>query len=249
MILLLGAGLIAGLVNAVAGGGALLVYPLLISFGLPPIVANASTTLTLWPGALSSAYGYRQSIRKIPKAYFFLLIPSAIGGLIGAIILRKTSNHVFSQIVPLLMLAGVLLIALQPVIHKKLLKTRGKSSKTSTLNIVLVAIPLFALAIYGGYFGAGFGIVMLALLGLTRLTNIHQMNGLKNLSGASINIVASVYFIAYGLVNWKYIPILLVGSILGGYLGSTYSNKLPTAVIRGFIIIAGIAVAAYLFFK
>lgn len=250
MITLLGAGFIAGLINAVAGGGALLVYPLLLSLGLPPIVANASTTLTLWPGALSSAYGYRKYIKKIPNYYYWLLLPSAVGGLIGAFILTKTSNHDFSVIVPWLIVLGVVLIGLQPYIHKKLVKkSKNRSKKTSALNLVLVAIPMFGMAIYGGYFGAGYGIVMLALLGFTKLSNIHQMNGLKNLSGATINLLASVYFIHRGLVDWRYIPILLIGSVIGGYIGSTYSSKLPTKLIRLIIVLIGTAVAIYLFSK
>lgn len=249
MIVLLGAGLVAGLVNAVAGGGALLVYPLLLSLGIPPIVANASTTLTLWPGALSSAYGYKKYIKKIPKRYFWLLLPSAVGGIIGAVILRKTSNHNFATIAPWLIILGVVLIGIQPIIHKRLTKKKKKLKKTSALNLVLVAIPLFGMAIYGGYFGAGFGIVMLALLGFTKLSDIHQMNGLKNLSGASINFVASIYFIYYGLINWHYIPILLVGSVIGGYFGATYSNKLPASLIRKIIIVIGVGVAVYLFVK
>jgi uncharacterized membrane protein YfcA len=250
MITLLGAGFIAGLINAVAGGGALLVYPLLLSLGLSPIVANASTTITLWPGALSSAYGYRKYIKRIPNYYYWLLVPSAVGGLIGAFVLTKTTNHDFSVIVPWLIVLGVVLIALQPYIHKKLTKKdKKRSKKTSVLNLILVAIPMFAMAIYGGYFGAGYGIVMLALLGFTKLSDIHQMNGLKNLSGATINLLATVYFVHRGLVDWHYIPVLLIGSIIGGYIGSTYSSKLPTKLIRFVIIVIGIAVSIYLFTK
>jgi uncharacterized membrane protein YfcA len=243
------AGLFAGLVNSVAGGGALLVYPLLLSLGLPPIVANATSTITVWPGALSSAFGYRKYLKKLPKPYYWLLVPSVIGGIIGAIILRDSSNQNFAAIVPWLIMLGVVMIALQPRINSWLMHGKKKSRKVSALNIIIVSIPVFGMAIYGGYFGAGFGIIMLAILGFTRIGDIHQMNGLKNLSGAFINLTASIYFVHYGLVHWKFVPFLLLGTISGGFIGATYSDRLPTHAIRKIIIISGVIVSIYLFYK
>jgi uncharacterized membrane protein YfcA len=249
LIVLFIAGFLAGLINSIAGGGALFVYPLLLSLGLSPINANATSTMTVWPGALSSAFGYRKFLKKMPRAYFWLLIPSIIGAIIGAIILRDTPNQNFAVIVPWLMLLGVIMIWLQPSIKGRVLKKTKRSKKVSIINLTLISIPVFGMAIYGGYFGAGFGVIMLAILGFTHLSDIHQMNGLKNLSGAVINITASFYFVHSGLVNWKYVPPLLIGTIMGGYLGATYSNKLPTEAIRKIIIISGILVAIYLFIK
>lgn len=248
-IVLFGAGLVAGLVNSVAGGGALLMYPLLFSFGLPPIMTNATIAASIWPGALSSAYGYRKYIRKLPKFYFLLLIPCVVGAVIGASILRRTPDRNFQLIVPWLVLFAVILLALQPKIHELLRKRHKKSKKLSLVNMFVIAIAILGVAIYGGYFGAGFGIIMLALLGFTKLTDIHQMNGLKNLSAVCISLVASIYFVHYHLVDWHYIPPLLIGAVIGGYIGSTYSYKLPNKLIRLIIVISGLAVAAVLFIK
>ena len=249
LIELFAAGLIAGLVNSVAGGGAILMYPLLLSLGLPPIVANATTTISIWPGALSSAYGYRKYIRKLPKYYFSILLPCLVGGLIGAVILRKTSNYNFQLIVPWLIILAVVLMIFQPLIHKKLSQRQVASKRASLISLLVVFIVIFAMAIYGGYFGAGFGIIMLALLGFTKLTDMRQMNGLKNLSAVCINLIASIYFVWFGLVNWHYTPLLLLGTIIGGFFGATYSSKLPTRAIRLIVIVAGLGVIIVLFAK
>ena len=249
LIALFGAGLIAGLVNSVAGGGALIMYPLLFSLGLPPVMTNATIAASIWPGALSSAYGYRKSLKKLPKYYFLLLIPCIFGSIIGASILRRTPDRNFELVVPWLVLMAVILLSLQPAIHNKLKKKQKKSKRNSPLSLVLISIAIFGVAIYGGYFGAGFGIIMLALLGFTRLTDIHQMNGLKNLAGVSISLVATIYFIHYRLIDWHYIPPMVIGTVIGGYVGSTYSHKLPTYLIRKIIIISGLAIAVYLFIK
>ncbi len=250
-LFLLGSAFLAGIVNAVAGGGSLLIYPLLLSLGIAPIGANATTTITVWPGALTSAYGYRKHIRKLPNKYYWLLIPCVAGGLLGAIILKDTPGHTFQFIVPWFIVFAVVLTTLQTRIHHWLYTKRNIQTEKRhwKLLIGLIAIGLFVVATYGGYFGAGFGIIMLSLLGLTELSDIKQMNGLKNLAGVSINLVASVYFIIYHLVDWKELPLLLVGSILGGLVGSVYGIKLPNTVIRSLVIATGAVVAIVLFIK
>jgi len=248
-LILLGAGLITGLVNSVAGGGALILYPILFGLGLPPIMTNATIATSIWPAALSSAFGYRKQLKKLPKFYFLILVPCLAGSIIGATILRHTPDKYFKEIVPWLVVMAVVLLALQPLIHDKLKKKLKKTKKMNPLSFIAILIAVFGVAIYGGYFGAGFGIIMLALLGFTKLSDIHQMNGLKNLSGVSISLIASLYFIHYHLVDWHYIPPILIGAIAGGFIGSTYSHKLPTNLIRKIIIISGIVVAVYLFFK
>jgi len=250
-LLLVGSSFLAGIVNAVAGGGSLFIYPLLLSLGIAPINANATTTFTVWPGALSSAYGYRKHIKNLPAKYYWLLLPSIIGGLFGAIILKRTTNHTFEFIVPWFILLAVCLLALQTNIHRWLYTKKNIQTEKKHWKILLtfIALGLFVVSIYGGYFGAGFGIIMLAFLGLTELTDIQQMNGLKNLAGVSINLVASLYFIIYRLVDWKELPLLLVGSILGGIVGSVYGIKLPGKVVRIIVIATGAVVAIVLFIK
>jgi uncharacterized membrane protein YfcA len=249
LLALFGAGLIGGIVNSVAGGGNILMYPLLFSLGLPPVMTNATIAASIWPGALSSAYGYRKEINKIPRYYFALLLPCLIGAIVGASILRKTPDRNFQLIVPWLVLMAVILLSLQPKIHEYIKKKQKKRKNTNVFSLALIFVAFFFVAVYGGYFGAGFGIIVLALLGFTKLTDIHQMNGLKNLTGACISIVVTIYFIHYKLIDWHYIPPMLVGAVIGGYLGSTYSHKLPTYLIRKIIIISGVAVAIYLFVK
>lgn len=249
LILLLCVGLVVGLINAIAGGGAIILYPVLYSLGLPPIVTNATIASSIWPGALSSAYGYRKYIKKIPNYYFLLLIPCLIGSIVGAYLLRKTPDKDFREIVPWLVILAVTLLALQPTIHKKLRARHKKHKKSSNLYLLLVGLAILITAVYGGYFGAGFGIIMLAILGFTRLTDIHQMNGLKNLSGVCISFIASIYFIHYHLVDWHYIPPILIGTIIGGYFGATYSTKVPAKTVRAIIVVIGVGVAAYLFIK
>lgn len=249
-LLLLGSGLVAGLVNSIAGGGAIVVYPLLLSLGISPIVANATMSVMIWPGALSSAYGYRRDLAAISKKFYLLLIPTSIGGLIGAFLLKRTPLRTFELIVPWLFICGVLLLALQPTIHKKLYsRTTTDSSKRGLAMLATVSILVLILAIYGGYFGIGFGIVMLALLGLTELTDLRQMNGLKNLAAIIVNIIGMIYFTMSGLVNWRLVPLVALGCIAGGYIGSIHSARLPAKVIRGIIIAIGIVISIILFIK
>lgn len=250
LLLLLLSGTLAGVVNSIAGGGAIVVYPLLLALGIPPIVANATMTVTIWPGALSSAYGYKDDLLSLKRRYFLLLIPTALGGLIGAFLLRKTSDHAFEALVPWLFLLGLLLLTLQPLIHKKIYSKTSQNAKTTELiALITVSVLILPLAIYGGYFGVGFGIVMLAILGLTKLTEIRQMNGLKNLAAILVNIIGTVYFTMYGLVDWRFVPVVATGTIIGGYLGATYSKLLPAKLIRFIIIGIGLVVAATLFIK
>jgi uncharacterized membrane protein YfcA len=249
-VFLIFSGIFAGIVNAVAGGGSLIMYPLLLSMGLTPIVANATTSFSIWPGALSSAWGYRKYVRKLPKHFYILLVPSLVGGMIGAYFLKHTSNHAFESIVPWFIILGVILLLAQPRIHKWLASQPPKKGrKYRFLVFSLITILLFGLSIYGGYFGAGFGIIMLAFLGFTELSNIHEMNGLKNLAGATLNISATAYFIYYKLIDWRLLPILLAGSVIGGLIGSVYSSRLPSKSIRILVIAIGTIVAAVLLVK
>jgi uncharacterized membrane protein YfcA len=251
-ILLVFTSFCAGVINAVAGGGSLLTYPLLVSGGISPIIANASVSAINWPGAVSSAIGYRKHIKKLPWYYYLLLIPSLAGGLIGAIILRKTPGADFKHIVPWFFLLAVGLILFQPNIKRWLTRQKGKKNKTNyrkIIGLVIALLIIIAASIYGGYFGAGFGVIMLAMLGFTTLTDIQEMNGLKNISAACINLSAIIYFSIYHLIDWRLIPLLLVANLIGGWVGSHYSSKLPSHAIRGLIIIVGTALAILLFIR
>ncbi len=238
--------LFAGIVNSIAGGGIIVVFPALLAAGFPPITANATSNLISWPGALSSAYGYRSHLRKLPAKYLLLLIPCFVGALIGAMLLEKTDTSQFSRMVPYLVLAAVLLFVFQPFLHRHLANNLRVHRNAP---LIVIGSALLPMAIYGGYFGAGFGFLMLAFLGFTRLTNVHQINGLKNLASATITLVCTAFFGVTGLIDWRYAPIMITGSFLGGYIGARWAQRVNPTFVHVLIIILGLLVAASLFVK
>lgn len=251
LLLLFSTGFIGGAVNAVAGGGTFIIYPVLLSLGIPPVAANATCTPTVFFGQITSAVGYHNYVRTLPKRYLLLLFPFVAGALVGASLLVKTTDRQFEVVVPWFIAFATLLILFQPRLHKWLYSKRARTleHKHKVIFSLFITISIFLLALYGGYFGAGYGIVMLALLGLSKLTNIHQMNGLKILGGIAITTVAGLYFIHEGIIAWQVIPALAMGNAIGGWLGATYSTKLPTKVIRGIIISIGVVLALVLFIR
>ncbi len=238
--------LLAGMVNAVAGGGIMVVFPALLAAGFPPIIANATSNLISWPGALSSAYGYRDHLRKLPPKYLLLLIPCFGGALLGSYLLTKTDSNQFTELVPYLVLLAVLLFIFQPFLHRHLAKNLRIHRSAPIIAVGLALIPM---AIYGGYFGAGFGFLMLAFLSFTRIHDIHQINGLKNLASATITIVCTIYLGITGLIDWRYAPVMIVGSLIGGYLGARWAQHLKPAIVHSFIIVLGVVVTITLFIK
>lgn len=249
--LIVGSGVVAGAMNAVAGGGTIITFPTLIWTGLAPINANATNTVALVPGALAGAWGYRREMRNTETSRYWLLIPSFVGGLIGGILLRYTPPATFAALVPALILFAVILFALQEPIQKKL---RGAATMTSepttTAQWLWGACVLQLLTgIYGGYFGAGMGIMMLATLSLLGFANIHQMNGLKNLLGTTINFTAALYFVYAGLVHWPEALVMAVGAIVGGYGGAGLARKLGAKFVRWSVIVIGVGMAISLFLK
>lgn len=244
-------GLAAGVINAVAGGGSFILFPLLVATGTPPVLANATTSICVLPGTLTSAWGYRKFIRKLPKRYFGLLIPALVGGLVGATLLGRTTNDDFGRIVPWFMVMAVGLLLFQPVLHRKLFSRKGLALERRYRKTMMLISGLFffIVTVYGGYFGAGYGIIALAFLSLTPLRDIHKMNGLKNLGAISFQTTAIAYFWQHGLLEWSVVPWIFIGNAIGGYLGAAYSSKLPTAIIRAFIVAVGIAISVLLFAK
>lgn len=249
LALLLLAGVAGGLTVSVAGGGLLLIYPILLGLGVPPVSASATGAVSLLPAQLSSDFGYRRFLLSIPKNYYLLLIPAIIGTLLGAWLLGNTSQEAFERIVPWFVLLATGLIIFQPRLHKWLHTRKAKAleKKHHTALFVMICCVMVLLTVYGGYFGAGVGIILLAFFGLTSLTDIRQMNALKNVFGIVINCTSLVYFTHVGLIEWEVAPMLLIGSALGGYVGSMYASRLPTRVVRGIIIVIALCVSAYLF--
>lgn len=244
-IVLVLVGIIVGAMNAVAGGGILLGFPVLLAAGLTPLVANVTSNVIVVPGQLSSIYGYRKYLKKMHRRYLFLLVPCFIGGILGALLLRMTSSDKFQELIPVLIFSAVMLFAIQPFIHLHLHRHITKK-RQDLLPLVLIGIALLPTAIYGGYFGAGFGFIMLAFLGFTKMHEIHQMNGLKNIAGLTIAISSIIVLFSTHMIDWQHGIAMGIGTGIGGYYGSRISVKFSTHVIRSIVIVIGLLSALYL---
>lgn len=240
--------MLAGAANSIAGGGTLLTFPALIGLGISPIVANATSTVALVPGSLSSMLGYRDALRGARAWVIAFAIPSVLGGAIGAWLLVVTPERRFSEIVPFLVLgATVVFLAQQPILARV---TRGAHVATGVAapNAAFVVAQL-VVATYGGYFGAAAGIMMLGALGLMGLTDIHQMNGLKNWAAVCFNGVAAGMFIASGLVNWPIALVMAAGAAIGGWSASRIAQRVPRKYVRATVGVIGLGASAWLFVR
>ncbi|MSU20590.1 MAG: sulfite exporter TauE/SafE family protein [Pedosphaera sp.] len=239
----------AGVINAVAGGGTLLTFPTLLFFNTPPVVANAINTLALAIGTAGSVYGYRRHLGTV-RPWLWRFIPvSVLGGLIGSVLLTHTSDKTFSKLVPFLILFATVLFLAQGI-FRRFAGLDDRSGKHAEHHAIFGAILFqFAVAIYGGYFGAGIGILMLASLGFVGLSNIHEMNALKTVLSSLINLVAAVWFISAGLIQWSKAGVMTLGAMAGYYLGSHYSQRIPQKRVRQIITIVGFVISAATFYK
>src|ERR1051326_1746297 len=241
------AGALGGALNSVAGGGSFIAFPALLFVGVPPIPANATNTIALWTAAAASGGAYRKRLDIPRRVIVPLLTVSLIGGLGGALLLLKTPAHTFMRVLPWLTLGATLLFAF----GKKLAGAPRSVLEHETTGTALTVATLFQLvvAVYGGYFGGGMGIVMLAMLAALGMSDIHAMNALKSVMGFVINGVAVVTFIVAGGGYWKQGIIMILGGILGGYLGAHYAMKMPQAWIRWFVVLVGAGMTVYFFWK
>ncbi len=243
-----------GAVNSIAGGGTLLTFPALIWLGIPAITANATSTVALWPGAVGSMLGYMGELGGARAFAVRLAIPSLAGGLLGALLLLVTPADRFDALVPWLVIGATLLFLVQrPAMSW--LRGRQQSSHASAHGDpaqrspgLAILVYQFGVAIYGGYFGAGIGILMLAALGFMGFTNIHRMNGLKNWGGLCTNFMAAATFALSGRVSWPVAGAMAAGAMLGGYGGSRMAQRVPQARIRQAIIAIGFAGGFWLLF-
>jgi len=241
------AGVLGGALNSVAGGGSFIAFPALLFTGVPPIPANATNTIALWTAAAASGGAYRKRLDIPRRVLIPLLGASLVGGLAGAILLLKTPAQTFMRVLPWLTLGATLLFAF----GKKLAGGRRSVIEHETTGAALAGATLFQLcvAVYGGYFGGGMGIVMLAMLAVLGMTDVHAMNALKSVMAFVINGVAVVYFIVQRAVYWKHGIIMIVGGIAGGYVGAHYAMKMPQVWIRWFVVLVGAGMTAYFFWK
>jgi len=236
---------LAGAINSIAGGGTLLSFPAALAVGLSPVVANATNTVALVPGTLASAFAYRQELFADKRHFVPLLLPSLCGGLIGAYLLLAAPARVFEAIVPWLVLGATLLILLK----RPLLSRLGTKDSPSRSRIVAVGLGIFLMAVYGGYFGAGIGIIILATLSLLTPMDIHTMNARKTVLASIVNGAAAGLFIAKGTANLPAAGVMAIGSIAGGYFGARLARRVPATVVSRAVVAIGLILAAILFYR
>lgn len=232
-----------GAINAVAGGGSFLLFPVLMLGGLPPVAANIMCTIALWPGSVASSIAYWREVRTPIATLKILLIFCLVGSAIGAWLLLTLPEVTFERAVPWLMLAATLVFAF----GRRVLSLLRKEHSAAPPFIVYSG--MFIISIYGGYFGAGIGILMLALLQLIGHTHMHEMNALKTVLGSAINAVALIIFVAGGEVVWSQAPVLIVGGMAGGYVGTILALKIEPEKVRALVILIAFAMTTYFFIR
>ncbi|MEP7347705.1 MAG: sulfite exporter TauE/SafE family protein [Gemmatimonadaceae bacterium] len=241
---------VGGAINSIAGGGTLLTFPALIALGIPALVANATSTVALWPGALGSIWGYRGELSGVRRWAFAWAVPSLLGGFVGAWLLLRTSASLFEGLVPWLVLGATTLFIVQRPVMERLRARMATQPEPHDPSAIMptrtVLLYQFGVGVYGGYFGAGIGILMLAALGFLGFTNIHRMNGLKNFGALCVNAVAAITFAMSSLVNWPVALAMAVGAVIGGYAGSRMAQRVSQLRVRQAIIVIGLASGVWL---
>ena len=237
---------LGGAMNAVAGGGSFLTFPTLILAGVPPISANATSTVALWPGSVASVAAYRREVRHAPHT---LLLSSAslVGGALGSILLLHLPSATFARLIPYLLLLTTLLFAFNRPLAARFRVPRNRVSEPSWHVLAGLTLAQLAIATYGGFFGAGIGFVMLAVFGLMGLDDMHVMNGLKTLLVSVTNGVAVAIFVVAHAVVWPQALLMLAGAIVGGYVGAAVGRRLDPRIVRRVVILTGCAMTLYFF--
>jgi uncharacterized membrane protein YfcA len=243
-----GAAFVAGAINSVAGGGTLVSFPALIWLGLGSVAANATNTVAIWPGTVGSAWAYRRELRSADARFLALVAPSLVGGLLGAILLRYTPSAIFDRMVPFLILFATLLFMVQEPVQR-MLKTGDRATRRSTRWLMGGMLFQLCVGLYGGYFGAGIGILMLAALSILGIDDIHEMNSLKVIFGGAVNGIAAVYFIWARMVYWPYVLLMAVAAILGGFLGAGTARRMGQRAVRRIVVAIGLGMALSLFIR
>ncbi len=239
-------GLLAGVANAIAGGGTLVTFPALLAAGLPPIAANITSAIGLVPGYAGGAVAYRRELDGQRRRFRFLLLPSLIGGVLGALLLLVTPATTFKSVVPYLILTSCLLLALQPRLAALVAKQRTGAGGLAKETSPLLFISVLVASIYGSFFGAGLGVLLLAVLGILVTDTLQRLNGLKSLLSLLVVVSGVIIYLVSGQGHLLYVLILLVTSYVGGVIGGAVARKIPATVLRLVVCGLGIAVAAAL---
>ena len=238
-IAIAGAGVAAGTINTIVGSGSLITFPTLLAFGFPPVVANVSNTLGLVPGGASGVFGYRRELAGQRPRILRLGLAGALGGVTGAVLLLALPATTFERVVPYLILVACALVAFQPRLSRALARHRPGGAEHSLALAGLVYLT----GIYGGYFGAAQGVILISLLAIFVPDDLQRLNGLKNLVTLFVNAIAAVLFILLAPVSWIAVVLVAAGSIAGGQIGAAVGRRLPPLVLRGVIVVVGTIVA------
>lgn len=249
IIILFFAGMLASALNSVAGGGSFISFPALLLIGIPPVNANTTNTVALWPGSIASAGAYRQELTAQRRELIPLVLVSLLGGILGAVLLLNTSQETFARLLPFLLLFATVLLAFSKRITRAI-RGRGIGSNlpAPVLNTLVLGLQ-FVIAIYGGFFGGGIGIMMLAIMSLRGMENIHQMNSIKTVLAVVINGLAVAVFVFAQKVYWLPCLIVLAGAVLGGYGGAYLAQRFNSEQVRKFIIAVGVFMTVYFFIR
>ena len=248
-ILLFLAAVLAGALNSVAGGGSFFTFPALVLIGMPPVNANATNTVVLWPGSLASVGAYRKELATEKHRLLVYGGVSLLGGVLGAMLLLRTEQSTFQKLIPYLLLVATLLFTFGGTVAARITSRFQITHNLSSQAKIGILFLQLLIAIYGGYFGGGIGILMLALLAMMGMENIHAMNALKTVLATCINGMAVIVFIAAGAVIWSKALFMISGAILGGYGGAYYAQKINPIWVRRFVTLTGSLLTIYFFKK
>jgi uncharacterized membrane protein YfcA len=243
--LLASAGLVGGVANAIAGGATLITFPAMLASGIPPVIANASNAVAVTPGHFIAAIADRERIPAIDRRFLLLIVLSLIGAAIGAVLLLVTTDRTFILLVPALVGAATLIFAFSRQIQEAIQGQKRKGRKRGKPHSFLGELLIVPATIYGGYFGGGLGVMLLAILGVMGIRDVRAANVLKNLLATAVSAVTIAIFIWKGIVDWPHTLVMLVGAACGGFLGGWLVRVLPPAAVRTAVIAAGTAITLY----
>ncbi|MCP4270262.1 MAG: sulfite exporter TauE/SafE family protein [Candidatus Brocadiaceae bacterium] len=248
LLFLFFAGFFGGVINSIAGGGSFITFPALLFVGVAPISANATNTFSSCAGYLSGAYAFRKDLYAHKEALPRLILISLIGGIVGAWLLLKTPESLFIEAIPWLLLFATVLFILGGKLNTTLKQLANHSRHASSIGGLLLLLTLLGVSIYGGFFNAGLGIIILSYLALAGYTDINTMNGIKLLVSSTVSLVAIVLFTYDDVIAWHEGTIVLLGTLAGGYVAAHVSRKLPQKYVRSFVILASSGITVYFFF-
>jgi uncharacterized membrane protein YfcA len=248
ILLLIPTAIVAGAVNSIAGGGTFFSFPILILLGMPPLTANTTNKVGIAIASVAGVAGFRQELKIIRHHLLFYILLGTLGSVVGSYLLLTILAEQFSELVPWLMLAATCLFKFSSRLLK-MLRPRNEHDKLTGVRRWVVGAGQFAIGVYGGFFAAGMGILMLALYELAGMKNIHEMNAVKVVVALAINVISAGVFLLSGTVNWAVAGILIVGAMIGGYYGAVFSKKISPAILRNIIVLYGAGMTVYLFVR